>query len=74
MKIRDAAERVFWSGVSGVLGGITMTSLFNVATWKGAAAGGLTAVINAVLVYARARLSVLPAPGQGLPGLPTGHD
>jgi len=35
-----------------------------------AATAGLIAVGNAVLLIARWRLSVLPTPGEGLPGLP----
>lgn len=38
-----------------------------------AAVAGLGALINAVLVIARWRLSVLPNPGEGLPGVPVEH-
>ena len=72
MKIRDLLERVLWTGVAGVGGGLVGAPLLDYATWKGAVVGGLTAVINAVSVIARWRLSVLPDPGAGLPGLPTG--
>lgn len=39
-----------------------------------AAIGGLTDVANTVLIFARYRLSVLPNPGGGLPGLPVSQD
>lgn len=44
-------------------------SLIGYAVLSGAVAG-LTAVANAVLLIARHRLSILPEPGDGLPGLP----
>lgn len=87
IRARDLAERVFWSFVSGFLGSLLATPVMldvieNVAkveidvTTMGAvvisaAFAGFTAAANAVLVVARWRLSVLPDPGEGLPGLPT---
>lgn len=87
IRARDLAERVFWSFVSGFLGSLLGVPLVldvieNVAHTQidvstsgamliSATFAGLTAAANVVLVIARWRLSVLPNPGDGLPGLPT---
>lgn len=71
MSIRDTAERLFWTTVAGAGSAVVSAPLFDVATWKLAAAAGIAALINGVLLVARARLKVLPDPGEGLPGLPT---
>ena len=74
MKIRDLLERVLWTFVASFLGALAASPLLNldVSALESAALAGLSAVVNVVLVVARARLSVLPDPGAGLPGLPTG--
>lgn len=90
IRARDLAERVFWSFVSGFLGSLIATPVMldvieNVADVQldvstlgalviSAAFAGFTAAANVVLVIARWRLSVLPDPGAGLPGLPTEDD
>lgn len=68
MKIIDALERLLWTFIAAALGSLSGAALFGVAVWKAAALAGLTAVANAVLIFARWRLSVLPNPGNGLPG------
>lgn len=88
IRARDLLERVFWSFVSGFLGsllgapaviavieGVADTELDIPALGLvviSAVFAGLTAAANVVSVIARWRLSVLPNPGDGLPGLPTG--
>lgn len=90
IRARDLAERVFWSFVSGFLGSflasplvlqvieevagveLSVTVLGSLAI--SATFAGLTAAANVVLVIARWRLSVLPDPGAGLPGLTTNDD
>lgn len=90
IRARDLAERVFWTFVSGFLGSLlgapividVLEGLADVsidisalqAMLVSATFAGLSAAANVVLVIARWRLSVLPDPGAGLPGLPTGND
>lgn len=70
--IRDLAERILWTFVAAFLGALTGAAVLSldVTALEAAAMAGLGAVANAVLVIARWRLSVLPNPGEGLPGLP----
>ena len=90
IRARDLAERIWWTFVSaflgsliaapfllGVIGAAANTNLdisaIGAATIS-AAFAGFTAAANVLLVIARWRLSILPDPGAGLPGLPTGND
>lgn len=79
--IRDSLERIFWTAV---VTGLTSAPVTQVAvsiaggSLDGLATAGLAlaaaffgGAVNAVLLIARERLSVLPNPGGGLPGLPT---
>lgn len=70
--IRDLLERLVWTFVAAFLGALTGAAVLSldVTALQAAAMAGLGAVANAVLVIARWRLSVLPDPGEGLPGLP----
>lgn len=70
--IRDLLERILWTFVAAFLGALTGAAVLSldVTALQAAAMAGLGAVANAVLVIARWRLSVLPNPGEGLPGLP----
>ena len=70
MKFRDAIERIFWTAVAAAGGAVAGAAIFEVEAWKAAASAACAAAIDAVLVVARWRLSVLPNPGTGLPGLP----
>lgn len=72
MNLRDTAERIFWTFVAGALSSLGVGELLSLdlALWQTAALAGGAAVANLVLLIARARLAVLPAPGEGLPGLP----
>lgn len=70
MNIRDLVERVFWTAVAAAGANLAGVAIFDIEPWKAAAATGLAAAINTVTVIARWRLSVLPDPGAGLPGLP----
>jgi hypothetical protein len=90
IRARDLVERVFWTFVSGFLSALLGTPLIqavieNVAKVQidvsalGAALiaatfAGFAAAANVVMVIARWRLSVLPDPGAGMPGLPTNRD
>ena len=86
MKIRDAAERLFWTFVDAFLGTLVGSpvivavlnstagtaidlSMLGLAALA-ATIAALVAVANALTLIARWRLSVLPNPGAGLPGLP----
>jgi hypothetical protein len=86
MKLRDALERLLWTFVAGFLGALLGSpilvavieaaagvdvdlSLLSTALVS-ALLAGLIAVANAVLIFARWRLSILPNPGEGAPGLP----
>lgn len=70
--IRDLLERILWTFVAAFVGALTGAAVLSldVTALQAAAMAGLGAVANAVLVFARWRLSVLPDPGEGLPGLP----
>jgi hypothetical protein len=88
MTIRDTLERLFWTFVATFLGSLLgAPALLQVLEWTSgeainidalaatliaAAIAGLAAAANVLLIFARYRLSVLPNPGDGLPGLPTG--
>lgn len=72
MNIRDMLERLFWTFVSAFLGALAGAAALSldVDALQAAALAGCGALINAVLVIARWRLSVLPNPGEGMPGVP----
>lgn len=74
MNLKDSAERIAWTFVSAFGGIIVATDavdLFNATTLNAAAGAGLVAAVNALTLIARSKVSVLPDPGAGLPGLPT---
>lgn len=64
-------ERVVWTFVQAFCAGLVGIPLFDIDAWQAAALAGLAAVINVLTQFARYRLSVLPDPGGGLPGLPS---
>lgn len=70
MNLRDFLERLFWTTVVAGLASTASAALFDIEAWKAAAMTGLAAGIQCIVVYGRYRLSVLPNPGEGLPGLP----
>jgi len=70
MQLRDFLERLFWTVVVAGLASTVGAALFDIEAWKAAAMTGLAAGIQCVVVFGRYRLSVLPNPGEGLPGLP----
>ena len=67
---RDLAERLFWTFVAAAGGALAGAALFGWAPWEAAATAGFASVVNALTIFARHRLTVLPDPGNGLPGLP----
>lgn len=71
MNLRDTLERLVWTFVAGALGAVVGTAVIDIDLWQAAAVAGLGDVASLVLIIARTRLSVLPNPGAGLPGLPT---
>lgn len=73
MKIRDSAERLAWTLLAAFLGALSVGGLLDISTLDAAIAAAASAGVNFLLLVARARLAVLPEPGEGLPGLPT-HD
>ena len=71
-KTQDFLERLLWTFLAAFLGILVPASFSDLGAWKSilasaAMAGGI-AVANSVLIFARYRLSVLPNPGEGLPG------
>lgn len=70
MNYRDTAERLFWTLLAAFLGALTVSDLLDISALQAAIAGTASAGANFLLLVARARLSVLPEPGEGLPGLP----
>lgn len=73
MNPRDLAERCLWTFVAtgGSAAVVGPALSLDLSVWQGAALAGGAAVVNTVTAFARRRLSVLPDPGAGLPGLPT---
>lgn len=70
VRVRDLAERVVWTAISAGLGVLTISGVIDVSALEAAFAAAASALVNALLVIARWRLSVLPDPGAGLPGSP----
>jgi hypothetical protein len=64
---RDSAERIFWSLASFVLAEIPVV-LADLDQWWVLPIMG---AVNWLTIQVRKRTSVLPSPGEGLPGLPT---
>lgn len=70
MNVVDTLERLFWTVVAAALSNIGAAQVFDLSAWEAAAMAGLNGGLTFVLLVARYRLSVLPEPGAGLPGLP----
>ena len=70
---RDFLERLIWTFFAASGGALAGAALFGWPAYEAAASAGLAAVVNAVTIFARWRLTVLPDPGAGLPKLPTGN-
>lgn len=75
MNFRDTIERLFWTLLAAFLGALAVGDVIDVSALDAAIAAASGAGVNFLLLVARARLAVLPEPGEGLPGLPTdsGH-
>jgi hypothetical protein len=71
MNVKDTLERLWWTVVSAAGGGLLAGPLLSLSVWQAAGVAGLAAAVNFITIVARKRLSVLPDPGAGLPGLPT---
>lgn len=71
MNLRDTAERLFWTLVAAFLGALGVGGVLDISTLEAALVAAAGAGVNFVLLIARARLAVLPEPGEGLPGMPT---
>lgn len=69
MRWQQAAERLFWTAVSAGGASLATGPLFGVTVWQSAGVAAASAVVNGITLIARQRLSVLPDPGEGLPGL-----
>lgn len=67
MNINDALERVFWTGLAGILA--ALPSIFSDLPYWWVPI--LLPIINYALVWVRSKVPALPNPGEGLPGLPT---
>lgn len=68
MKPQQVIERIFWTAVSAGGGALLAGPILGVSAWQAAGVAALSAAVNGVTIYARHRLSVLPDPGDGLPG------
>lgn len=68
MNPRDTIERLVWTVLAAAGGALAGVPLFDITAWEAAAIAGLSAGVNFVTIVARARLAVLPNPGDGLPG------
>jgi len=70
VKLRDFLERLFWTFIVAALANLLGAALLDIEAWKMAAVTGGAAALDALAIFGRYRLSILPNPGQGLPGLP----
>ena len=71
IRVRDLLERMLWTAVSAAGGALVGAAIFDFNAWEAAVTAAFTSVINLLTIIARWRLSALPNPGEGLPGLPT---
>ena len=71
MNVRDTAERLVWTVLAAFLGALGVSDAIDISAVQAGIAAAAAAGVNFLLLVARARLSVLPEPGAGLPGLPT---
>ena len=73
MNVAQTLERLVWTFVAAAGGALIAPAIFgfDVSALQAAAIAGVGAAVNFVTVFARYRLSVLPNPGEGLPGLRT---
>ena len=64
---RDTAERLLWTALAAALAAVPAV-LTDLPYWW---VPILTPAVNWVLIWVRRKVSALPSPGEGLPGLPT---
>ena len=69
MNVPQTLERLVWTAVAAAGGGLIGGPLLGVEVWQAAGVAALASVVNYVTLVARKRLSILPDPGDGLPGL-----
>lgn len=70
MNFRDTIERLFWTLIAAFLGALTVSDLLDITAVQAGITAAASAGANFILLVARARLAVLPDPGEGLPLLP----
>lgn len=73
IRVRDLLERILWTAIAAALTAVVGAPILDVEAWRAAAFAAGTSVSTAVLVIARWRLSILPDPGAGLPGIRPDH-
>jgi hypothetical protein len=71
MSVRDTLERLVWTMVAAFLGASAVGPVIDVSALEAGCTAAVIAAFNYLLLVARARLAVLPSPGEGLPGFPT---
>lgn len=71
MNVRDTAERLVWTMLAAFLGALGVSDMIDITAVQAGLTAAASAGVNFLLIVARWRLSVLPEPGEGLPGLPT---
>jgi hypothetical protein len=69
MNVRDTLERLFWTLVAAFLGALGVSDAIDITALQAGLTAAASAGVNFLLIVARYRLSVLPDPGEGLPGL-----
>jgi hypothetical protein len=77
VRVRDWLERLFWTALAAFLGALSAPPVGDVigldislSALEAAFLAAVSAAVNFLSLVARARLAVLPEPGEGLPGLP----
>lgn len=68
MNARDTLERLFWTMLAAFLGALGVSDAIGITAVQAGIVAAVSAGVNFLLIVARWRLSVLPNPGEGLPG------
>ena len=69
MNLKDTAERLFWTILAAFLGALGVSDAVDISAVQAGLVAAASAGVNFLLIIARYRLSVLPNPGEGLPGM-----
>lgn len=57
MTYRQLLNRLIWTAVASVGGGLSAPVVFDFAVWKGLASGAMVSVVNVLTLFARQKLA-----------------